>query len=80
MPRYLLRHSHDAADCEVAFAAWKGFASPLSGTTLLSSCPGGEHDVYAVVTALGPDEALGQLPPWVRSRATATLVRDVRVA
>lgn len=79
MPRYLLRHSHDAADCEVAFAAWKGFPSPLNGTSLMSSCPGGAHDVYAVVTAAGPEEALAQLPPWVRSRATATLVRDVRV-
>lgn len=79
MPRYLLRHAHDADDCAVAFAAWKGFESPLRGTTLTSTCPGGAHEVYAVVTAPGPDEALGHLPPWVRARASATLARDVRI-
>ena len=77
MPRYRLRHMHEPEDCAVAFAAWQAFSSPLSGTRMLCSCPGGAHELLAVVTATGPEAALEQLPPWVRARASAAMVREV---
>ena len=29
MPLFYLHHSHEPDECETAFAAWKGFESPL---------------------------------------------------
>ncbi len=79
MPDYLLHHRHDAGECGVAFAAWKGFDSPLRHRTTLSSCTRGGHAIWWVVEARDAAEALGQVPPYVAQRTKATEVRQVQI-
>ena len=52
MPFFLLHHQHSGAECDAAFAAWQGFASPLRGSTAASSCLAGGHAVWWRVEAL----------------------------
>lgn len=73
----LLHHSHRSDDCAVAFAAWRGFASPLRGETALASCLEGGHELWWVVAADSPAAALALLPPWVAERTHAVCVRKV---
>jgi hypothetical protein len=41
MAIFLLEHRHEAAECAVVFAAWKGFDSPLRRQPVLCSCRSG---------------------------------------
>jgi hypothetical protein len=79
MPRFLIHHKHQARECAAAFAAWKGFSSPLRRRTAIASCLAGGHEVWWEVTAPGEAEALDQLPRYVAERSTAVPVREVRV-
>jgi hypothetical protein len=79
MPQYLIHHRHEAPECAAAFAAWKGFASPLRHETTIASCLAGGHEIWWEVTASGEAEALGQLPSYVARRSRAIPVSDVRV-
>jgi hypothetical protein len=79
MPRFLIHHKHQARECAAAFAAWKGFSSPLRRRTTIASCLAGGHEVWWEVTAPGEAEALAQLPRYVAERSTAVPVREVRV-
>jgi hypothetical protein len=79
MPRFLLHHRHRPADCAVAFAAWRGFDSPLRGTAVLASCVAGGHLVCWQVDADGPEAALEMLPPYVARRTEAIEVREVQL-
>jgi hypothetical protein len=79
MPRYLLHHTHDAADCSVAFASFKGHSSPLRHTTTIASCLFGIHTIWWLVDALSPAEALELLPFFVAQRSTAVEVREVQI-
>ena len=38
MPRFLLHHRHEPHECGVAFAAFRGHASPLRHQAALASC------------------------------------------
>lgn len=76
MPQFLLHHSHDARDCPVAVAAWRGFRSALRGTAALSSCRHNGHQVWFVVDADNADGALALLPPWIGSRTRAVRVDE----
>ncbi len=64
----MLSHRHAPEECRVAFAAWKGFESPLRGRETIGSCRHGGHALWWTVEA--PDEAaaLAQLPPYVAAR------------
>ena len=42
---FVLAHHHEAADCRVAYAAWKGFDSPLRRKHTMASCASGEHHI-----------------------------------
>ena len=75
----MLSHRHEPDECRVAFAAWKGFDSPLRGCETSSSCNGGGHAIWWTVDADGPDEALGLLPFFLAERATATRVDEVDI-
>jgi hypothetical protein len=79
MPRYLLHHQHEPGKCGVAFAAFKGHSSPLRHAPAVASCLSGGHEVWWLVEAPGPDQALDQLPFFVAERSTVTEIREVHI-
>jgi hypothetical protein len=83
MPRYLLAHTHDSGDCAVAFAAWRGFESPLRHELATASCSSngrtGPHRIWWELEADGADEALAQLPPWVAERTEVNEIGEVTI-
>jgi len=79
MPQYLIHHRHEARECAAAFAAWKGFASPLRHETTIGSCLAGGHEIWWEVSAPGEAAALAQLPQYVARRSKAIPISDVRV-
>ena len=68
MPRFVIQHRHEADDCGVVFAAFRGFTSPLRHTPALASCPCGGHEIWWSVTAgsdwAWPSCAPGSGPGW----------------
>ena len=79
MPRYLLHHHHEPSECGFAFAAFRGFASPLRHSAPLASCGFGGHSIWWAVDAASEGEALTLLPFYVAERTTAVLVSEVRI-
>ena len=79
MPQFLLQHRHAAAECAAAFAAWRGFDSPLRHHDAPSTCLAGGHAVWWQVEAHDHRAALALLPAFVASRTEAVAVRDVRI-
>jgi hypothetical protein len=79
MPRYLLHHRHAPDRCGVAFAAFKGHSSPLRHATTIASCPAGGHEIWWLVEASDPGQALAQLPFFVAQRSTVTEIREVQI-
>jgi hypothetical protein len=79
MPTYRLTHQHDPDECRIAWAAWKGFDSPLRHSRVFGSCAEGGHTLWWVVDAPGAGEALAQLPPYVAERSRADRVSEVRI-
>jgi hypothetical protein len=79
MPGFLLHHSHDAADCGIAFAAWRGFDSPLRRGHAVGTCSLGGHELWWLVDAPTTDAALAQLPPWLAARARVVRVGEVNI-
>jgi hypothetical protein len=84
VPRFMLVHSHRPGECRVAFAAWRGFDSPLRHTVAAGSCAAttedaGAHRIWWTIDA--PDEraAFAHLPQWVAERTEAERVRDVTI-
>ena len=79
MFRYVLHHQHEAQECGVAFAAFKGQQSPLRHQPTLASCAFGEHAIWWVVEAPSEQQALELLPFYLAERATATRVSPVEI-
>jgi hypothetical protein len=79
MPRFLLHHTHEPRECPAAFAAWKGFPSPLRARPTIGSCLSGRHEIWWELDAAGDAEALAHLPPYVAERTEAIRVSEVRV-
>jgi hypothetical protein len=79
MQRFLIHHRHEARECPAAFAAWKGFTSPLRHEITIASCLAGGHEIWWQVTAPGEAAALAQLPQYVARRSEAIRISDVRV-
>ena len=79
MPRYLLHHHHEPSECGVAFAAFRGFASPLRHKGALASCHSGGHSMWWTVDASSEDDALARLPFFVAERTTAVPVNEVLI-
>ena len=77
--RYLLHHHHDAAECGVAFASFKGHPSPLRHTATVASCRSGGHAIWWLVDAASPQDALALLPFFVAARSTAVEVTQVTI-
>ena len=79
MRRYFLHHRHEAHECAVVFASFKGFASPLRHRLTLASCRSGGHDIWWSVDAEGEADALQQLPAYVAHRTTVASVNEVEI-
>jgi hypothetical protein len=79
MPRFVLHHRHEAHECAPAYAAWKGFASPLRHEATASSCVDGGHEIWWVVLADEPQAALALLPAYVAQRTDAIPIREVKI-
>jgi hypothetical protein len=79
MARYLLHHSHTSVECGPAFAAWKGFDSPLRHHVTVGSCLQGGHAIWWHVQAVDAAAALALLPPYVAERTTVVAVSEVSI-
>jgi hypothetical protein len=79
MPSFMLEHRHQPEECPSAFAAWKGFESPLRGQQAPSSCRLGKHQIWWEIEALDETDALGRLPGFVAERTVATRVNKVDI-
>ena len=79
MPKFLLCHGHEASECRFAYAAWKGFDSPLRHRPTIASCTSGGHRVWWRVEAADVADALAQLPPYVAERTEAVQVGEVAI-
>jgi hypothetical protein len=79
MPAFLLQHRHAPEKCGVAFAAFKGHHSPLRHTETFASCAGGGHEIWWIVDAGSPEEALALLPHYLAQRSTAVPIRKVQI-
>jgi hypothetical protein len=79
MSRFLLHHHHEAGECGVVFAAFKGDQSPLRHQPTVASCRSGGHEIWWTVDAAGEDQALALLPFYVAARTTAIRVSEVEI-
>jgi hypothetical protein len=79
MPSYLLEHRHEARECGVVFAAFKGHESPLRRQETLASCRSGGHAIWWTVDADSESDALALLPFYVAQRTMATKVSKVDI-
>jgi hypothetical protein len=79
MPRFVLHHRHEASECGVVFASFRGHDSPLRRRRTLASCRSGGHAIWWTVDADSEAEALALLPPYVAERTTAAGVSAVDI-
>jgi hypothetical protein len=79
MPRFLLHHRHQARECRAAFAAWKGFQSPLRRGVTIGSCLDGGHEIWWQLEAASDEAALGQLPHYVAERTEVIRVSEIHI-
>jgi hypothetical protein len=79
MPRFVLHHRHEAHECGVVFASFKGHTSPLRRHPTLASCRSGGHAIWWTVEAPAEAEAVALLPPYVAERTTASRVNTVEI-
>jgi len=85
MPTFVLTH-HKPDECTIAFAAWKGFESPLRQRVALSSCANpkrlpeeGEHRIWWAVEAPDRAAALALLPAFLAERTEITEARETPI-
>jgi hypothetical protein len=79
MPWFMLHHRHEPEECPSAYAAWKGFDSPLRGLQAPSSCRLGGHEIWWEIEASDEADALGRLPGFVERRTVVTKVNKVDI-
>ena len=83
--RFALRHRHTPRECAVAYAAWRGFESPLRHEPTLATCgseahaEAADHMLMWTVEAESEQEALALLPPWLAERTEARGVVEVSI-
>jgi hypothetical protein len=79
MFQYLLEHRHQAHECAVVFASFRGYDSPLRHRTTVASCRSGGHAIWWTVDAKSESDALALLPTYVAARTTVSRVSDVDI-
>jgi hypothetical protein len=75
----MLSHQHEPRECRSAYAAWKGFESPLRRKETFGSCARGGHRLWWVVSADTADAALEQLPLYLAERTDVSEVSEVAI-
>ncbi|GAA5124621.1 hypothetical protein GCM10023339_46410 [Alloalcanivorax gelatiniphagus] len=79
VPRFLLCHRHNPDECAAAVVAWRGFASPLRGQPVTSSCAYGGHHAWWDVEAPDREAALTLLPRFVAQRTEVVRVAMLEI-
>ena len=79
MSPYRLVHRHQAHECPIAYAAWKGYDSPLRGLRAVSSCPVGGHEIWFDLEADNETAALAHLPHYLAERSVAVKIGEVSI-
>jgi len=82
MATFMVTHRHRSEECAVAFAAWRGFDSPLRHGATHASCSesgAGEHVMWWAVDASSERDAMAQLPAWVAERTEVSRVTEVPI-
>ena len=79
MPQYVLHHQHVPAECGVAYAAFKGHASPLRHHMALASCLFGSHSIWWTVEAENEPAAWALLPFFVARRTEIVRVEEINI-
>ena len=79
MSHFLLHHRHQARDCGVVFASFKGHQRPLRHQSTVASCPSGGHEIWWTLDAASEEQALALLPFYVAERTTAIRVSEVEI-
>ena len=79
MAHFLLHHRHGPDECGVAYASFKGEATPLRRRATVASCLSGGHEIWWLVEADSAAGALAQLPHYVASRSVVTPISKVRI-
>jgi len=79
VPTYQLLHRHEPDECRFAYAAWKGFSSPLRHRPALSWCAKGGHRICWTVEAESPETALSLLPSFLATRCEVDPVSEVPI-
>jgi len=79
MPHFYLHHHHEPGECAAAFAAWRGFDSPLRRHPVAATCLTGGHCLFWRVEAADRSAAAALLPAFVAARTEVVEVRDVEV-
>jgi hypothetical protein len=79
MTLYLVQHRHEPAECGAAFAAWKGFDSPLRQMAAWCSCLTGGHRLWLVADAPDETTVLGLLPRYLAERSDVSRVAEVTI-
>lgn len=83
--RFALHHRHALRECPVAYAAWRGFDSPLRREPTLATCgsdsrdDGDQHLLLWTVDAETEEAALALLPPWLAERTEVRAVEEVSI-
>ncbi len=79
MATFILSHAHASGECSRAFAAWRGFESPLRHAGAVGSCRDGGHRIWWRVEADDAGAALALLPSYVAARTEACEVRPMLI-
>ena len=83
VPHFMLTHRHDADECRVVFASWRGFESPLRRAGTTGSCMlvngTSDHEIWWNVDASDREGALALLPPYIAERTEVTEVSEVAI-
>jgi hypothetical protein len=79
----MLTHRHEPGECRVAFAAWRGFESPLRHAAAVASCASVDgddrHHIWWQVDAEDAGTALAQLPAYVAERTEVSPIAEVSI-
>jgi hypothetical protein len=79
----MLVHTHRPSECRVAFAAWRGFDSPLRHAATAGSCAqygsATPHRIWWAIDAADEQAAYAHLPPWVAERTVAERVSQLEI-
>jgi hypothetical protein len=83
--QFALSHRHPARECGIAYAAWRGFDSPLRHAPTLASCGNeavetqSDHLLLWTVDAASEEAALALLPGWLADRTEVRRVAEVPI-